>query len=122
MSSKSVGDDFVFMSRHSEGLCMDKSKRERLEKAGWTVGSTEEFLGLSPEEAAYLELKSNLARAFSAKRKSLGLSQVAVAKKIRSSQSRVAKMEAGDPTVSIDLLVKSLFALGETVKELQQVL
>ena len=101
---------------------MDKSKRERLEKAGWKVGSTEEFLELSPEEAAYLELKSNLARAFSEKRKSLGLSQVAVAKKIRSSQSRVAKMEAGDPTVSIDLLVKSLFALGETVKELQQVL
>jgi len=101
---------------------MDNSKRIRLEKAGWKVGSTEEFLGLSPEESAYLELKSNLARAFSEKRKSLGLSQVAVAKKLKSSQSRVAKMEAGDPSVSIDLLVKSLFALGETVKELQQVL
>jgi len=101
---------------------MDNSKRIRLEKAGWKVGSAEEFLGLSPEESAYLELKSNLARAFSEKRKSLGLSQVAVARKLKSSQSRVAKMEAGDPSVSIDLLVKSLFALGETVKELQQVL
>ena len=101
---------------------MDNSKRIRLEKAGWKVGSAEEFLGLSPEESAYLELKSNLAKAFSEKRKSLGLSQVAVARKLKSSQSRVAKMEAGDPSVSIDLLVKSLFALGETVKELQQVL
>ena len=100
---------------------MDSARRARLEKAGWTVGTTKDFLKLSPEEAAYVELKFNLARAFSKKRKSLGLSQVAVAKKIRSSQSRVAKMEAGDPSVSIDLLVKSLFALGETAKSLQQV-
>jgi len=100
---------------------MDSAKRTRLEKAGWTVGTTKDFLRLSPEEAAYIELKFNLAKAFSEKRKSLGLSQVAVAKKIKSSQSRVAKMEAGDPSVSIDLLVKSLFALGETAKSLQQV-
>jgi len=100
---------------------MDSAKRARLEKAGWTVGTTKDFLKLSPEEAAYVELKFILAKAFSEKRKSLGLSQVAVAKKIKSSQSRVAKMEAGDPSVSIDLLVKSLFALGETAKSLQQV-
>jgi ribosome-binding protein aMBF1 (putative translation factor) len=100
---------------------MDKRKRARLEEAGWKVGSAEEFLGLSQEESAYLELKYNLAKALSEKRKAMGLSQVAVAKRIKSSQSRVAKMEAGDPTVSIDLLVKSLFALGETAKDLQQV-
>ena len=100
---------------------MDKNKRIKLEKAGWTVGTTKEFLGLSQEESAYIELKFNLAKAFSEKRKSLGLSQVAVAKRLRSSQSRVAKMEAGDPSVSIDLLVKSLFALGETTQSLQQV-
>jgi len=100
---------------------MDSAKRARLEKAGWRVGTTKEFLGLSQEEAAYIELKFNLAKAFSEKRRSLGLSQVAVAKRIKSSQSRVAKMEAGDPSVSIDLLVKSLFALGETAKSLQQV-
>ena len=100
---------------------MDKAKRVRLEKAGWKVGTTKEFLELSQGEAAYIELKFNLAKAFSEKRKSLGLSQVAVAKRIKSSQSRVAKMEAGDPSVSIDLLVKSLFALGETTKSLQQV-
>lgn len=100
---------------------MDSRKRVRLEKAGWKVGSTEEFLGLSAEESAYLELKHNLARELVEKRNALGLSQVAVAKRIKSSQSRVAKMEAGDPSVSIDLLVKSLFALGETAKDLQRV-
>ena len=31
---------------------------------------------------------------------------------LKSSQSRVAKMEKGDPTVSVDLLVKSLIAMG----------
>jgi ribosome-binding protein aMBF1 (putative translation factor) len=100
---------------------MDSAKRIRLEKAGWRVGTANDFLELSQEEAAYIELKLNLAKAFSEKRKSLGLSQVAVAKLIKSSQSRVAKMESGDPSVSIDLLVKSLFALGETRKSLQQV-
>jgi len=100
---------------------MDSAKRIRLEKAGWRVGTAKDFLELSQEEAAYIELKINLAKAFSEKRKSLGLSQVAVAKRIKSSQSRVAKMESGDPSVSIDLLVKSLFALGETRKSLQQV-
>jgi hypothetical protein len=101
---------------------MNSSKRSRLEKAGWKVGTTKEFLGLTSQEVAYIELKLNLAKALSVKRKNLGLSQVAVAKMIKSSQSRVAKMEAGDPSVSIDLLVKSLFALGETPKSLQQVI
>jgi ribosome-binding protein aMBF1 (putative translation factor) len=109
------------MSLCSKGEQVDNAKRARLEKAGWKVGTAREFLGLSPQEAAYVELKLNLARAFTEKRKSLGLSQVAIAKMIKSSQSRVAKMEAGDPSVSIDLLVKSLFALGETSKSLQQV-
>ena len=109
------------MNHSSEVMYMERAKRARLEKSGWKVGTTKEFLGLSQEEAAYIELKFSLAKAFSQKRKSLGLSQVAVAKRIKSSQSRVAKMEAGDPSVSIDLLVKSLFALGETTKTLQQV-
>jgi transcriptional regulator with XRE-family HTH domain len=52
----------------------------------------------------------------------MGLTQVALAKKIKSSQSRVAKMEAGDPSVSIDLLVRSLIALGETPTNLRKTL
>ncbi|WP_377476972.1 MAG: nucleotidyltransferase domain-containing protein [Microcoleus anatoxicus] len=31
---------------------MDTAKRQRLEAAGWTIGTAEEFLGLSPEETA----------------------------------------------------------------------
>ena len=101
---------------------MDTSKRKRLEKAGWKVGTAEEFLNLSAEEAAYVDVKLRLASELSKRRKSLRLTQVAVAKRIRSSQSRVAKMEAGDPSVSIDLLVRSLIALGRTPENLQKAL
>ena len=101
---------------------MNTAKRKKLEKAGWKVGTAEEFLNLSPEEAAYVEVKLNLAKVLSNRRKSLRMTQVTLAKKIKSSQSRVAKMEAGDPSVSIDLLVRSLIALGETPTNLQKVL
>jgi hypothetical protein len=101
---------------------MDTAKRKRLEKAGWRVGNAREFLNLSPEEAAFVEVKLHLANELSRKRKALRLTQVAVAKRIKSSQSRVAKMEAGDPSVSIDLLVRSLIALGETPAGLHKVL
>ena len=101
---------------------MNTAKRKKLEIAGWKVGTAEEFLNLSPEEAAYVEVKLNLAKVLSNRRKSLRMTQVTLAKKIKSSQSRVAKMEAGDPSVSIDLLVRSLIALGETPTNLQKVL
>ncbi len=101
---------------------MNTAKRKRLEKAGWKVGTTQQFLNLSSGEAAYVEVKLNLAKVLSNRRKSLRLTQLAVAKKIKSSQSRVAKMEAGDPSVSIDLLVRSLIALGETPTNLHKAL
>jgi len=97
---------------------MDKRKRERLAKKGWKVGSVAEFLNLSAEESAYLEMKLALSEKLKERRRRKKLSQAELAKTIESSQSRVAKMEAGDPTVSIDLLVKSLLALGVSKKEL----
>lgn len=91
---------------------MDKRKRARLKAAGWTVGTPREFLRLSDDEAAYVEFKLALSKALHALRAAQELSQVDVAKRLHSSQSRVAKMEASDPSVSVDLLVKSLFKLG----------
>jgi ribosome-binding protein aMBF1 (putative translation factor) len=97
---------------------MSKAKRKRLESAGWSVGSAEEFLQLSPEETAFVELKLSLSASLKKRRARRGLSQGALAKLLNSSQSRVAKMEAGDPTVSLDLLVRALLATGATPKEL----
>jgi hypothetical protein len=91
---------------------MDKRKRAKLRTAGWTVGTAREFLELSDQEAAFVEFKLALSKALQAMRAAQELSQVDVAKRLQSSQSRVAKMEASDPSVSVDLLVKSLFRLG----------
>jgi DNA-binding XRE family transcriptional regulator len=83
---------------------MRETKRKRLEARGWRVGNAQDFLGLSPEEAAYVEMKVRLAEAVRARRQASGLSQTALARQMGSSQSRIAKIEAGDPTVSVDLL------------------
>jgi len=101
---------------------MKLEKRKRLEQAGWRVGSTQEFLGLSDEEMAVIELKLVLRDQIRERRRRLRLSQQAVAKRLGSSQSRVAKMEAGDPSVSLDLLIRALLALGETPRSLGRVI
>lgn len=97
---------------------MKLEKKKRLETAGWRVGTVSEFLGLTDEEAALIELKLDLARAVKAERIHHQMTQDELGRLLGSSQSRVAKMEAGDPTVSIDLLVRSLLRLGVNRREL----
>jgi DNA-binding XRE family transcriptional regulator len=101
---------------------MRESKRQKLAAKGWRIGSAKEFLGLSPEEAAYIELRLKLADGLKTRRRSRGVTQMQLAQTLHSSQSRVAKMEAGDPTVSLDLLVKSLLALGASNRELAAII
>lgn len=93
---------------------MRKAKQQSLEANGWRVGSVADFLDLTPEEAAVVELKLRLSDALRARRTKLRLSQEAVAERLGSSQSRVAKMEAGDASVSLDLLLRALVGLGAT--------
>jgi Helix-turn-helix len=97
---------------------MKATKREQLEDAGWTVGSAAEFLELSPEEETIVETKLALARDLKSRRLHLNLTQTQLAKRIASSQSRVAKMETADSSVSIDLLVRSLASLGASPREI----
>ena len=97
---------------------MRADKRKKLEAKGWKVGSAADFLELSQEEAAYLDFKMSLSRNLREIRKKKRWSQADLAKVISSSQSRVAKMEAGDRSVSVDLLVKSLLAVGASYSDL----
>jgi len=97
---------------------MENSKLQKLKKEGWEIGNTSDFLDLSVDEAAYIELKVTLSQFLHQKRIKKHWTQEQLAQKIKSSQSRVAKMEKGDPTVSIDLLLRSLFALGTSKNEL----
>src|SRR2546429_9034595 len=89
---------------------MRESKRKKLAAKGWKTGSAKEFLGLSPEEEAYIELRLKLADGLKTRRHSRGVTQTQLAQALRSSQSRVAKMEAVDPNDSHHPLEKFLFA------------
>lgn len=101
---------------------MRSNKRKRLEAKGWKVGSAKDFLGLSSQEEAYIEIKLRLAEGLRNQRLRCQMTQSDVAKAIKSSQSRVAKMEAGERSVSLDLLVRSLLTLGASSSDLIRVL
>jgi len=97
---------------------MNQGKIARLERVGWKIGTASGFLDLSAVEETLIELRLRLSRSLRERRTCRGLSQEQLAKLLRSSQSRVAKMESGNPSVSIDLLIRSLLAMGVTLKEL----
>jgi len=101
---------------------MRSDKRKKLEAAGWKVGTASQLLGLSREEAELVELKLALAKGLRLRREARRLTQGRLAKLIGSSQSRVAKMEAADSTVTLDLLLRSLLATGATRRELAKII
>jgi predicted XRE-type DNA-binding protein len=118
---KLVNKELNFTIQHKtliRNINMNSTERKRLEAKGWHFGSAKEFLGLSEQENAYIELKLTLGENLKKRRQQKKLTQVELAKLLRSNQSRVAKMESGDPSVSIDLLVKSLLALGTTRQDI----
>ncbi len=101
---------------------MNKTRQKRLQGAGWKLGSAKDFLGLSEQEAALIEMRLALADSLKQRRLARHLSQEQFAREIGSSQSRVAKMEAADPSVTIDLLLRSLLALGVSRRILARIL
>ena len=103
-------------------MIVDAEKHKRLEVAGWAMGDVSDFLGLAEAEAELVELKTRLALFAKKQRKAHNLSQDALAKIMGSSQSRVAKIESGDPSVSLDLIVRALLTTGATRQELAQVI
>lgn len=101
---------------------MRESKRGLLEADGWQIGDPTSFLGLSPEEAAFVELKIALADHLRQVRQQNGWTQVQVADRLHTSQSRLAMMEAADPSVSVDLLIRALLGLGLSRSEVAAVI
>ena len=101
---------------------MNPEKRQKLKAAGWTIGNTEDFLGLTSAESQIVELKLALSDRLKSLRENQHLTQKELAKKIQSSQSRVAKMETGDSSVSIDLLLRALFSMGATCEDIAKLI
>lgn len=101
---------------------MRSDKRRKLERAGWTIGDASDFLQLSADEHRFVEVKLALADGLRRRREQLGLTQTQAAERFGSSQSRVAKMEAAHRSVSTDLLLKSLFRLGASPRDVARLL
>ncbi len=101
---------------------MRSETRRRLERAGWVVADARTFLDLSADERRFIATKLALAAGLRQRREHLGLTQTQAAQRLASSQSRVAKMEAADMTVSTDLLLRSLFRLGASRQDVARLL
>ena len=97
---------------------MDTAKRKRLEAKGWRFGTVGEFLQLTPADEAYIDMKLALADALEKERKQRHMTQKQLAETLKSSQPRVVMMEKGDPSVTIDLLIRALLTLGATPRKL----
>lgn len=101
---------------------MDEKKRKRLEEKGFRVGSAADFLDLTPEEEAYIEIRLDISSLIKSQRTKRGWTQEQLARAMGSSQSRIAKMEAGDPSTSLDLMIKALLRLGISKQEIGKLL
>ena len=100
-------------STGSIGGMMDANKRRALEAAGFVFGDAEDFIELTEEERQLVELRVTVGR-LRTQREWQGLTQKQVAKKLKTSQPRVARMEVGASDVSLDLMFRGLFSLGGT--------
>jgi DNA-binding XRE family transcriptional regulator len=109
------------MTKHKLENIMEKSKQKRLEAQGWKIGDAAEFLELTPEESAMVNIRLALSRSLKDRRQR-SMTQTELATKIGSSQPRMAMAENGDASVSIELLIRSLLATGATVQEIGQII
>lgn len=100
---------------------MKLEKKRRLEAAGFKVASADEFLALTPVESALVSLRLSLAGEVRRRRLELHCSQADLARRLGSSQSRIAKLEAAESDVSLDLLFRALLATGAKMREVGKV-
>jgi len=97
---------------------MDKKVQSALEEAGYRFMDAADFLELTEEERQLVELRMVIRRKIRFQREKLNMTQQQLAKKMNSSQSRVAKMESGASDVSLDLMFRGFFAAGGRLSDL----
>jgi transcriptional regulator len=97
---------------------MNADKLKRLEAAGWKKSNVKELLHLTDADVKYIETKLALTRQLKLLREKKGVTQVELARQMHTSQARIARIEAGDPSVTIDQMIRALFTLGATRREL----
>lgn len=97
---------------------MRPKKQLALESAGFRIGDAEDFLELDKEERKLVELRVALSKTVRRLRERSGLTQQQLATKLRSSQSRIAKLEAASSDVSLDMLFRGLFTMGGEIDDI----
>jgi len=97
---------------------MKTKKKKALESVGYKVTDTAEWLGLSPEEEAIVNMRVNFAMEIERVCKERGITQQALAEKIGTRQSGVARMLNNPSKVTIDSLIKTLLVLGTPSKRI----
>ena len=101
---------------------MNKQLKAKLERAGWRVGDAQDFLELTPQEVLLLQLKESLGGAVREMRTRHQITQAELAKRMHSSQARVARIEGADTSVSLDLMLQALLASGASRAEVNRAL
>lgn len=100
---------------------MNPQKRKALEAAGFRLGDAGDFLDLTEVERAIVDVRLEFSRRIREARAAHGLTQADLAHRMKSSQSRVAKLEAAAPDVSLDLMLRGFLAAGGTLADLARV-
>lgn len=101
---------------------MEQTKKELLESKGWKIRTVSDFLELTPEEIIFVEIKLALSKSLKSQRQKMMMTQSELATKIGSSQPRIAKAENGDPSVSLELLIRAMLATGVTPQAIGQII
>lgn len=91
---------------------MDADKRKALEAAGWKVGDAADFLEMTDDERQLLDARVEMALAIRKRRALMKLSQKDLARRLKTSQPRVAKIEQAAPDVSFDQIFRAYAAVG----------
>lgn len=97
---------------------MTKEKKAKLEEAGFVVTSATNWLGLTDEESKIVEMRVALAKEIEKLRVEQGLTQAALAKRLNTKQSGVARMINNPDSSTIDNLMKTMIAMGAPVSRI----
>jgi DNA-binding XRE family transcriptional regulator len=100
------------------GATMGSVLTEKKRKDGWAEGDAADFLGLDNAESRLIDMKISAVFAIRRLRAEKDMTQAQLAKAIGISQPRLAKLESLGAGVSLDQIMKALFAVGGSVSDL----
>lgn len=97
---------------------MDAERKKKLEAAGWKFGDYADFLGMTPEEKAVVEIRLAATREMERLRAENPISQEELARRMGTKQPNVSKLFKNPGKATLDTLFRALLALGSTPKKI----